>query len=503
MRTMKMKITFKDFLLEKVIKPFVTEVKGRGGIPYFEDMPIKDIVYFLNNLDAFQAFEKYDGVSLNVGFDEYGQFFTSRAAKGNATKIYQSTDWGESGASDVFRAAHTVLYKNVDKLKKVLGKNQNVQIEILYGKQPNAIIYGKGGFSYIVFLKAPINEQLDQLKEIFDGVTEKLQAKELTTVDGLNLQYANKMSEWKFIKAREFTTKKIKEIDITSEKTELENYLDESSGVAELTNGELLNTKLTNIKGKDNKALAKSKREEVDIKAREIVNKISEKFLGYLVRSVKPDLQDKGIESPIGIEGIVFEHISETKTFKLVDREEFAKINRFNHKVRDLIKTNVKTENDEAELEDRGGIFGDAKIRIIQLFNIEDLANSKMAKKVLRKFKGETYEETVSNISAELVDSNFHAVKKKAIAILENTQKELQSKLDLFKNEYKTYEIELTSGEKSYYNDEIKNRTLLAFAETFRQLENLKNDLKKVDNFQMMIELFYKNKIEEIHREKK
>jgi hypothetical protein len=216
---------------------------------------------------------------------------------------------------------------------------------------------------------------------------------------------------------------------------------------------------------------------------------------------VKPAIQEKNIETPIGIEGLVCTKIDNTLTFKLVDKEEFAKINRFNYKVRDMIKSNVKTDNEDAELEDRGGIFGDAKIRIARLFNIDGLASGLTAKKILRKFKGDSKEATINNIVASLSNSNFQALKKKSIAIAENAQKELNETLETFKSEYKTYEIELHNGKKSYYNEEIKKRTLLAFAEAYQQLEKMKSDLMKADTMNNLIELLYGRKIEEIMTE--
>ena len=71
----------------------------------------------------------------------------------------------------------------------------------------------------------------------------------------------------------------------------------------------------------------------------------------------------------------------------------------------------------------------------------------------------------------------------------------------LFKKEYSTYEIELYNGKKSKYNDEIKNRTMLMFAEVYQQFEKLSADIKKCDDMNDFIKLMYGSKAEEIMNE--
>ena len=222
---------------------------------------------------------------------------------------------------------------------------------------------------------------------------------------------------------------------------------------------------------------------------------IKQQLLDKFIRTVKPRLQDRDVkpDEDLGMEGVVVLDPKTQKQFKIVDKDLFTTLNKFNYEVRNNIRGVVRSDDEEAPLDLRGGLLGTAKIRIAQLFDMPGLGKVYTTKKVLGKFKADTAEQTVANIADSLKDADYRAFKTKVEAIITNSEKELQDTLDNFKENYSDYKVKLDNGKTVGYTKEIVRRTLLVFAETRKTLQRIKDQVDQAQSMQdVVVALFGK-----------
>lgn len=498
-----MKQSFKSYITEEKKHPSNRKV----GIQYIESLDTDLFVYAVENLHSFRASEKMDGVALTCGVDDSGQLYTSRSTKGNTKKVYTADEWGTSGASNVFKVAHSAIEQHTNTLTSVLEPGESVVIEIIMGEQPNAIIYGKDDFSYIIFLKANENtdrSKIEMLGEAFFDKETTTRVDMVDTIDGKSTHTIQKTHKWRFTMPEYINQDLIKSVKAADELSKLKDFLAEDNSVAyglgiPMTNKELSELSLTGV-GKDIRADLKEERENLKEFIRdELRAPIIKKMMGQLVESVKPRLQKDNPIVPLGIEGIVFYDLSTGLEFKLVDQTVFAAVNRFFHKVREMVKTTTKTDKVDSHLTSRGGLFGAGKTRIANLLNIPGISQPRNVKRILNKFKGDTPEETVRNVAKSIHETNFHAVKRKSVAICNNTEAEIIRALDIFRRDHANYTLTLPGGDVVKYTDEIVRRTYMTFAETLQQVDQLKHDIKTSTNMEDYLKVMYWNKVLEVH----
>jgi hypothetical protein len=199
-----------------------------------------------------------------------------------------------------------------------------------------------------------------------------------------------------------------------------------------------------------------------------------------------------------GIEGVIFTDPSTREKFKVVDREVFTAINKFNYGVRNAIATKIVSTNPEMPIEARGGIIGDAKLRSIRLLNIPNAEVPSQTKKMLEPFKGDSREETISNMIDSLHQLNFPAIRKKIQAIYVNALDDVEDALTAFKIKADEYELDLPNGKKIKYTKEIKRRTLLQFADTKQNLYDVLAKIKKADELPELIEVFFGGQLDDL-----
>ncbi len=499
---------FKNFLVEHGLnlqKTYLFE-----GITHIEDLSIEDFLFSVENFNKMIATQKLDGANLRVGLDKDGRLYTSRESKGGK-RFYKSTDYSEDViANDGFRSAHQALEKKKNILSKLLDKGEAAEIEILYKRQPNAITYGKDGLNYIAFLRmlaTPENDNPDQskIKKLNDALDKDIitvNSKVTDSEDGENLIFSKEDTKWKFTVPENIDVKEFKSGDLSKQIKELKIFLNKPNKEAiKLTNGELkTNYDVMSIVKKDLKVEREKIKEIVQTKYKLA---IKDTLLKNFVRNIKPSIQDAELhpDEDLGIEGVVFLDPVSQKQFKIVDKDVFTTINAFNHEVRANISGTIKSSDPLAPLANRGGIFGDAKIRMISLFNIDGLSTASNVKRTLRKFGGDTPEELVVNMAKSLHQVNVQATKKKMEAILISTLSELEKALADFKEHVGEYKKKLSTGKVVGYSPEIKKRTLISFAETKRDLQQLLLNIKKSKNIADLIVAMFGRQIKDIFTE--
>jgi hypothetical protein len=491
-----MPLSFKSYV--KARPTYITE-----GITHIEDMKIDDFIDAVENMNRMIATQKLDGFNLWVGVDEDGKFYTSREGKTKNKRFYSVDDFENNAAADGFKAAHMALEKNKDAILKTLNPGEIVEMEILFGKQPNAVIYGSGGYNYIAFLRG-INEtpqeRVDQLYKALHTKETEIQSSVHDSPDGRTITREVQPQTWKFVKPEQIDTKELKSVDVKKELAALKSWLQQPNEQAEmLSNGKMkTNYDVLTVRGsKETKEI----KAQIEQEMRDSFQlKIKDALLSKFVRNVKPKLQDEK-EDSFGIEGVVFLDPKTQKQFKLVDKDIFTAINKFNFDVRNKVNSQIKTDDPLAPLESRGGLFGTTRVRILQMLGIQGTTTTSGVKRALRKFKGNTPVETVKNIIKSLDQVNFGAVRKKSEAIIDNALEELDHVLDNFKKNADKYKLQLKTGKEIKYTPEVKRRTLLTFAETRRDLEELKERIGGSRGIAEIVIALFGKQIKEIHEE--
>lgn len=492
-------LTFKNYF-----KYQKTPIK-LGSIQHFEDVPLKEKMFFMEHLSDFSITEKLDGTSFDFGIDSEGLFFTSRYTKGNANKIYDPLDWGESGASNVFRTAHNVLSQYAESFKNYLTPDITVSVEILYGKQSNVVVYGKDDLSYIAILDIVgyDGNSVTLIDKILDATNKKIitiNDSVLFSSDGKSLQHKSIISKWKLIKSPTVDIKQIQALKFGTIYNEMKKYLDADNETLHSYEATLTNMDVYNKDDKDlDKKYKKMFNEEYDI-VFDIVNDYLTQIKNVFVEYVTHKKSALGTNDSSGIEGIVCTNYDTGVRFKIVDKNEFTNINKFYHQVRDMVKSSIKTDDEAKDIILRGGIYGNMRIRIAKLFNVDGMSNSKNLKKIFRKFKMENYEATIKNFVSSLRYSDNTALQKKIYAVINTTITELDESLNTFKTTWKDYTYTY-DGKEVKYNEEIYNRTLLHYAETYKNMSALMESVKKPKSMIGLVHVLFGKKIEEVQNE--
>lgn len=496
--------TFKAFLNDNSYEPKLTSKKK--AIPYLEDLSSSDFVAALKNLKNCIITEKTDGTSLLFGFDNDGRFFTSRSGKTSDLIVYEAKEYGISGAATVFKAAHEALEQHQEILKEIVKPGEAIDIEILFGRQPNTIVYGLEDFNYIVFLRAvpgtnkkiePNQSLVEQLASKLKKTTSSVKVIAVDTTDGESLVEGQTITSWKFTAPARIDPKKLDTGILEHKLSDFEKLMKKKNEKAssalgkDVTNGELSNFPLNKAgEAKDEiKQLRDDINQALDSKKQEIRDYLLEKF----VRKIRPSLQAKDISSDedLGIEGLVVLDPKTMNQFKIVDKETFTAVNRFNYQVRNTIYGSVRTDDQAAPITSRGGLLGEMKLRIAALFGSTKLGVTFQAKKYLENFKASSPDKTVKNLAKSLGNVDWLALQGKISLIIDYTETQLQDSLLSFKENEENYSLKLKNGKTIHYTKEVIRRTLLAFAEAKNSLEELKKAIANSNSLTDLIIALY------------
>ena len=470
------------------------------SIEHIEDLGITDFLNAVRNIAKMRATEKLDGANLWFGLDENGELFTSRAGKrAGAENFYSESEYPYFAAYNGFRAAHAALELVLTDIDSVLEPGDTVELEILYGRQPNAVTYGLDGKNFIAILRS-VNEtpqeKADKLAEILNNKEVTVNTEVVDTTDGVNLEHKKVEQVFKFVGVQKIESKDLESIDVTDSVDELQKFLDTRSTVSGLSNFELMTQSLTSVP-KGERAAAKEAKDEILAKVKtKFKVKIKKELLDKFVSTIKSPLAsgDLSGDEDNGIEGVVLVDPETGKQIKIVDKDNFTTINQFNFAVRNSIAGMVRTVDNNASIEARGGIVGVMRIRIADLLGNKNLAIGKVAKNIFTNNAGANANETIRNLAGTLNGSDFIGVKKKIQAIVAATIKDLDARLVEFKKNKESagaYKLKLKSGKSMGLSPEIVKRTLMTFAETRRNLQELLLKVRGATTFEELIGELY------------
>jgi hypothetical protein len=494
-----MKLNFKTYSS----KSFLAEGTSDYGIAHLEDLDVEAFLRVIEKLHEFEAVQKLDGANLRVGLDEHGEMFTSREQKGGR-RFYHESDFPKNSAYDGFKAAHAVCEKAEGYIMQVLVPGESVNLEIIYGPQPNTVFYGKDNMNYIAFLEVlpgddpsiePDQKKIKELLKLIGSKVFTVKTVFSDTTDGVTIVRSPLVTDWKFTESDYIPAHEIQKVDFKKELGSLKAYLKKENDAAKKVGKDLTNFELLKDRGRD---LADERQIVADTIMTEYKLPIKEKLMDLIYKQ-KPSLRGMGAgESGAyqGIEGIIFTDKKTRERFKIVDKDVFTAINKFNYQARRGVATRIQTNDPDAAIESRGGIVGEARLRSVQLFGLENAEIPSQSKKALEHFRGEDREETITNIVKSLNQLKFEAVKRKIQAIYIAAYDDLEEALNSFKSGADDYVLNLKNGQTIKYTKEIKRRTLMTFAEARRQLIEQLSDVRRAHDLYDMIDVFFKTQLD-------
>lgn len=497
-----MKLNFKTFS----VNTFLTEGVSDFGISHIEDLDIEAFLRVLENIKDFTGVQKLDGSNLRVGLDDKGNLYTSREQKGGL-RFYSESNFPKNSAFDGFRAAHAVLEKIEGYILEVLVPGESINLEILYGPQPNTVLYGKDNLNYIALLEMlpgddpsidPDQNKISKLMKLIDKKIFVVKTPFSDTTDGKIIARVPNTSSWKFITSDIVPKHEISEINFGKELGALKGFLKRENDVAEKLGIDLTNFEIMKDRNRD---LSDERKKVEDKVFNEFKLPIKDKLLELVYKqrpSVRGTLGQDDSNAYKGIEGIIFTNQLTRERFKIVDKDVFSEINKFNYQVRNSIASRIRTTDINTTIVSRGGILGNTKIRVINLFGLQNADMPTQTKKVLEKFKGRDKEETISNITKSLGQLNFQAIKRKIQAIYISGLDDLEDALESFKSGADDYNLQLKNGQTIKYTKEIKRRTLMVFAETRRNIIEILNDVRHCTDMFDLIDIFFKKQLDQM-----
>lgn len=474
------------------------------SIPHVEDLDVETFIRSIERINDLHAVQKLDGANLRAGLDERGEFYASREQKGGK-RFYKQADFPKTSAYDGFRAAFEVLKKHEDIIKDVLVPGEAMNLEVIYGSQPNTVFYGKDGINYLAILEMvlgddpsldPDQNKVKELVKRFKTVgIIHVETMGYDTVDGKTLARAPKVTDWKITKSDPVVGHE--NINFSKELSALKKFLREPNKLAykmgkDLSNFEVLKDRSQEL-AEERKNLDEKIRTEYKLPVKEALLKLAKKQKP----SLRGGIADEGAYH--GIEGIIFTDPKTREKFKVVDRDVFTRINQFNYQVRKGIASRTITVDPNQPKELRGGIVGEARVRSINMLGLSNAELPNQARKILANFKGSSRTETVKNICGSLHQLNFQAVRRKIQSIYVSALDDLDEALDSFKTHADEYTLKLDDGTVIKYTKEIKRRTLMSFAEAHRTLFEMLSKIRRCQDLEELIEVFFGKQLDELH----
>ena len=491
-------------------KTFLAEGTSDYGITHIEDLDIESFLRVIDKIHEFDAVQKLDGANLRVGLDEDGEIYTSREQKGGR-RFYKESDFPKNSAYDGFKAAHAVLDKAEGHLLQVLVPGESINLEILYGPQPNTVLYGKDNLNYIALLEMlpgddpsiePDQSKISELMKTLEGKIFTVKTVFSDTTDGKTIVRMPNVTDWKFTVSDKVPKSEIEKVNFVKELGALKAFLRSENEFARANGRDLTNFEML----KDHtRELGEERQKVTDKILNDFKLPIKEKLMGLIYKQ-KPSLRgmtaaDDGTYK--GIEGIIFTDPKNRERFKIVDKDVFLEINKFNYQARKGIAGKILSNDTNLPIESRGGIVGEARLRSIQLFGLENADMPSQTKKVLDKFKGEDKEETLTSIAKSLNQLSFAGVRRKIQAIYIASIDDLEEALDTFKSGSDEFKLQLKNGQTIKYTHEIKRRTLMVFAESRRLLIETLNDVRRADDMYALLDIFFQYQLEQMFGDEK
>jgi predicted transcriptional regulator len=447
------------------------------GIDHVDDLPVDQFIQIISTLKDMRLSEKLDGSNLWAGVDDQGKVFISREGKrNNAKRMYAPEDWAKVGNNNQFIAATAAIINQQAIFTQCLKPGQMVELEVLYGNQPNTVVYNNA-FNLIAVLRGVEDTPLGVATSLAAALKDKTADVSVNLVssdDGENLKMVLTDAKFQFITPKTFDAKKLEHGKLNAEVKKLQDFAAKKSTIAGYTNAELAAVNLNKVP-KEERDAAKSARQE-----------LLDTFQSDFIQPIKALLLDTFIGgSRDGAEGVVISNPNDGSQLKLVDKEKFTQRNVEVQQERANLQGAVMTTDQNADLAARGGLMGELKIMLAELLGNRNMARGAELNKVLASLKAQDVPAAVQKLADQLQVDDYLAIRNKAIALTSATQDKVAAALKEFKGQ-----VQADTTGKKLGQDNVK-RTLVTYAEVNNRLKSLVAKLKGAEDMRGMVNAIY------------
>ena len=498
-------MSFKKFVKETTVTKQGV-YKLNKGIPHLEDLPPQKFLEVVENFAVCTITEKLDGANLVFGFDNDGKFYTSRETK-SGNRYYTAEQYESRPGNNGFKLAHLALANCEPGLLEVLDRGEAVEVEVLYGRQPNAIIYGSNRIAFLRMLpgdngEAPIQEKIHELNDAFsEFITSRITGTIVTTRDGMDLYKQSVTEDWKFASAPTVDPVKFVAVQLEGLDAYKQWLKDKQYGMTHL---EIINCKLNRIKKTDlPEGITKQCLKDIREVTREIAiaqqAQLKEQYLNQVLRKIEPayrDVQLEGTERNIGVEGVVIRRPGIGELIKIVDKKNFTRINQFNYAIRNQIRSTSGAKNKfEATLGRDVDLYTELLREFEQALGVEGLGRLTSIKRVIKKHAGNTLTETIGNFTAAFKNQNVGLLSEEISKSITKALLDLAFCHGKYLLERHSYTLTLPTGRTIRYTDEINKRTELLFAETRKELKDMRSQVEFAETLEDIAQALYRKQL--------
>lgn len=489
-------------LREFIARKTERKVKLNEGISHLEALPVGDFVHALKNLGSYLASEKLDGYNLWFGFDAEG-FYTSRGGKGNTSVNRTVDDFPLTPANNGFRAVHSALEQAQNILKRHVQPGECVEVEVLFGRQPNAIVYGDNLIAFLRFVHDDTDavadrQRIEQLAAALENKVVTTNTVHTSTSDGLSLQDSMESHQWRFVSTATIDSAVIAQVDVSQEVQKAEQWLSQANEYfPDKTNAEMLEVNLSRVPQSDRQRMSDARAAVRDTFAHDIKVPIKDSLVQKLLRDTTPKFQTAELEAGEleGIEGIVFLDPETNEQFKLVDKDLFTTVNKFNFAVRSAIRASSHAENPFTRMlgiTDSDTSIMDNVIQTVgRIYGLSENLKTFQVRKALSKY-GESPQAIIDGISANVDD--FDAAKNMTVQSIIKSIKDLRAMHAKFKQNWKSYSVKV-GDQQIRYSKEIYRRTMVSFAESHEDLMEMLQKSRGTQNAQQLAAVVFSRQL--------
>ena len=458
----------------------------------FEDLPIKQFISKLKALGDYTLSAQADSLTFYFGIDLDGKFYTSQYSPNKRTKFcYKLSDYQLTVENNPFRAAHKAISSFASEITDILEPGQVIETQL----EANAQSSLGNEFNKIVLVRPVVGEQSLADKGVIESIASKIankkvvvKVKQLSSVDGQDLQVMDDISNWKVVKSKTIAGSKLTSSKLTSILHKLEDFLKQPNEKVkqktglEMSNMEVAAANLTQVK-MDFRDVVSAERDALNDK---ILTKYKFPIKTEILTSIEDEVGEKAGLLHRGSEGI------------WIASNEFSSIARFDTIPKRELSGMMRTTDKKASIEDRGGLEGVFQQRIADLLGIPELMRFQSAKKVFSSFMKENPRATAYAFASQFKQLDFYGIRTKVLAVLSYSKDEAQKRLDKFKQTSSDFKI-VTDGETITYSAADVKANLAYFAQAIKGYEERISDIKKSKAFGDMILALYEPIIYALH----
>ncbi len=443
------------------MRPLNTFKQNNMSIQHLDDLPAEQMLKVVSTLSSGTVSTKLDGANLWVGVDQQGVYVSREGKSKSAPKIYTPGQFEDVAPNDQFKAALQALQAVKTKLSDVLSPNEMIEVEVIFGSQPNVISYHGGDTdASIIFLrgvKGTDDKKVQQLSNSLSDTKITVSAEVKTSNNGIELQTEVRDVVFRFYSNKKYPISKV--LELSNAQTEidaLQAACNSPSEVDGMTNGQLevARENEQNKRQKINTVLILSK----------LKRALVMKLYGMIESKIDPGVDKEGFVLTVG-----------DNLYKVVDKDTFVATNIFYQKGRKTAVSSILTTDPNADPLKRGGIVGMVKISLAKVMGKPELARAQSAKDSIKTLG-------LQDFLKQFEISDINATKNKMLAIIDNGTKLLNVHNKRFASNNGG---ELKVGDKSVkYTKSVVDRTKVAFAEAFNELQRIREEVVNSQNIE-------------------